>query len=57
MRSIYFLACINAALDCASKATGTDKLTFIQPEFLWVYWFLAVMWIAIGIAAFFWRPE
>lgn len=57
MRTAYCMACLVTGFGAASRANGTSPDMLFSPDAAWVNWPFAVIWLALGLYAFVWRPE
>jgi hypothetical protein len=57
VRFLYFVACLLVAFDTVDRAVFPPSDSIFSPEFAWLNWPIAVLWLAYGIYAFFWQPE
>lgn len=57
MRLVYFAACVCVALGATSRANGTSQDFLFSADAAWLNWPFAVIWLALGLYAFVWRPE
>lgn len=57
MRFVYFCACALIAWGMAERAVGASPEHILTPDFLWLNWVGAALWLAYGLYAFVWMPR